>query len=67
MPFMKQEKENGFSETKNLIIRLIDTQGGSSTDPIETYDLSGFCTSRKQARVYAQYILNQIISKIKLL
>ena len=53
----REEKENGFSETKNLIIRLIDTQGGSSTDPIETYDLSGFCTSRKQARVYAQYIL----------
>tara|TARA_B100000902_G_scaffold195015_1_gene186335 strand:+ start:5860 stop:7452 length:1593 start_codon:yes stop_codon:yes gene_type:complete len=53
----REEQENGFAETKSLIIRLIDTQGGSRTDPLETYDLSGFCTSREHARMYAQYIL----------
>ena len=53
----RKEKENGFAETENVVMRLHDTQGGSDTDPIETYDLSGFCTTRKQAKIYAQYIL----------
>ena len=53
----RREKENGFAETENVVMRLHDTQGGSDTDPVETYDLSGFCTTRTQAKIYAQYIL----------
>lgn len=53
----REEKENGFAETKNCMVRLIEEQGGSETDPIETYDLSGFCTSRTHAKSYAYYIL----------
>ena len=53
----REEKANGFPETKNLIIRLIDEQGGSRSDPIEAYDLSGFCTTRDSALIFAKYIL----------
>jgi len=53
----REEKLNGFAETKNVILRLINEQGGSETDPIETYDLSGFCTNKQHALNYAKYIL----------
>lgn len=32
-------------------------KGGSPDDPIETYDLSGFCTTKEAAKKYAKYIL----------
>ena len=66
----REEEKNGFAETKNCMLRLIGPEdaeesppsdhwfkGGSSKDPIETYDLSGFCTTREAAEKYAKYIL----------
>ena len=52
----REEKINGFPETKSLLIRENDPYG-SDTDPIETFDLSGFCTSRKQAEYFAFFAI----------
>ncbi len=51
----RNEKENGFSENESVVIRLNGTE--YNNDPIETYDLSGFCTSRHHAITFAKYIL----------
>ena len=69
----RKERPNGFPETKSVMLRLkgksdapagatqriIDTYnyGGSRLDPVETYDMSGFCTTDAHARKYAKYIL----------
>ena len=53
----RKEKANGFAETKSIMLRLKDDNGGSNTDPIENYDLSGFCTTSAHAKTYAKYIL----------
>tara|TARA_Y100001973_G_scaffold941_1_gene1224 strand:- start:3164 stop:4843 length:1680 start_codon:yes stop_codon:yes gene_type:complete len=53
----RKEKANAFAETKSLIFRLKDEYGGSSTDPIETFDLSGFCTTENHAKKFAKHIL----------
>ena len=53
----RKERANGFPETKSLIFRLKDNYGGSAYDPIETYDMSGFCTTENHAKNYAKYIL----------
>lgn len=66
----REEEKNGFPETKNCMLRLIGAEdaeetpaserwlkGGSTKDPIETYDLSGFCTTKEAAEKYAKYIL----------
>ena len=39
------------------MLRLKDDYGGSDNDPLETYDLSGFCTTGLHAKTYAKYIL----------
>ena len=52
----REEKINGFPETKSLIIREKDPEG-SETDPIETFDLSGFCTSKTQAMYFAFFAI----------
>tara|TARA_B100000945_G_scaffold320819_1_gene332267 strand:- start:6887 stop:10948 length:4062 start_codon:yes stop_codon:yes gene_type:complete len=51
----RQEQENGFPETKSAIIRLFGTD--HVDDPLETFDLSGFCTSREAAILFAKYTL----------
>jgi len=51
----REEKENGFAETKSLLIKK---RGQSDSDPVETFDLSGFCTSRQQAEYFAFFALN---------
>ena len=51
----RQEKINGFPETKSIIVQ---STFGSVADPIETFDLSGFCTSEKQAITFAKYAIN---------
>ena len=51
----RKEKENGFPEIKSDIVRLFGTQ--YNDDPIETYDLSGFCTSASAAHTFAMYML----------
>ena len=53
----RKETANGFAETKSIMLRLKDNNGGSDTDPIENYDLSGFCTTSAHAKTYAKYIL----------
>ena len=69
----RKETANGFAETKSIMLRLKGYEdappnstsigrenynhGGSNTDPIENYDLSGFCTTAAHAKTYAKYIL----------
>lgn len=64
----RKEKENGFPETKVAEVGLAEVQsnGGSTTDiwtvgsdvdPVETFDMSVFCTSDKHAVRFAKYAL----------
>ena len=60
----RQEVENGFPETKSTIIRLAEEKDANGNvlvsheeDPVETFDLSGFCTSRSAAEWFAKYTL----------
>jgi hypothetical protein len=52
----REEKLNGFPETKSTIIRLKGSE--HEDDPIETYDMSGFCTSERHALDFARHILS---------
>ena len=52
----RNEKLNGFSETKSTMIRLVGTE--HNDDPVETYDLSGFCTTEEHAATFGKYILS---------
>ena len=47
----RQEKSNGFPETKSILVS--EAIANHDSDPIETFDLSGFCTSRQQALYFA--------------
>ena len=51
----RQERENGFPERKSALVQL----AGSAhvDDPLETFDLSGFCTSRAAAVWFAKHTL----------
>ena len=51
----RHETVNGFPETKSV---LVQSTFGSVADPIETFDLSGFCTSQEQAITFAKYAIN---------
>jgi len=51
----RDEKENGFPENKSKIVRLHGTE--YNDDPLETFDLTGFCTSEKHAITFGKYIL----------
>lgn len=53
----RQELLNGFPETRVISVRLADSQGGSDSDPEETFDMSGFCTSQDHALTFARYAL----------
>ena len=50
----RQEKENGFAETRTMTIRL---KSGTASDPIEEFDMTQFCTSEKQARWFGRIAL----------
>ena len=52
----RDEEINGFPETKSLLIRE-EAPHGSENDPVETFDLSGFCTSRVQAVAFASFAI----------
>jgi len=52
----REEKLNGFPETRSTIIRLKGSE--HEDDPIETYDMSGFCTSKSHALDFAKHILS---------
>ena len=53
----RQETLNGFAKTRQFTMRLSDAEGGSAKDPVETFDMSGFCTSQLHAARYAFYAL----------
>lgn len=53
----RQDQDNGFPRTRILSVRLSDAQGGSSSDPEESFDMSGFCTTEAHALAFAKYAL----------
>ena len=53
----REETENGFPETRVYAARFADLFGGSSGDPIETFDMTQFCTSEAHARTFALFAL----------
>mgnify|MGYP003132417068 CR=1 FL=1 len=53
----RKETINGFSQTNVEEVRLSDNQGGSNTDPRETFDMSIFCTNGDHASTFAKYAL----------
>ena len=52
----RKEKVNGFTETKSIVVKLAGTN--HKDDPVETFDLSGFCTSEQHARTFGKYVLS---------
>jgi hypothetical protein len=53
----RQDKVNGFAETRTLSVRLSNAEGGSDKDPVEGFDISGFATTQAQALIFAKYAL----------
>lgn len=53
----RQDRVNGFPETRTLTVRLSDQAGGSDSDPEEAFDMAGFCTSQNHAMTFAKYAL----------
>lgn len=53
----RQETENGFPEVRTMNVRIADEHGGSDADPIESFDMAGFCTTQEHALTFAQYAL----------
>jgi hypothetical protein len=62
----RKEKENGFPETLSILVSLLKEYDftyeifksrNPYDDAIETFDLSGFCTSEDQAVDFAKYVL----------
>ena len=53
----REDTVNGFSKTRQFTMRWSDAQGGSDKDPIESFDMSQFCTSQNHAQRFAQYAL----------
>ena len=52
----RKEKVNGFTETKSIVVKLAGTN--HKDDPVETFDLSGFCTSEQHASTFGKYVLS---------
>ena len=60
----RQEQENGFPERKSAVVQFAEEKDADGNvlvshvdDPLETFDLSGFCTSREAAVLFAKYTL----------
>jgi hypothetical protein len=56
------EEPNGFSKLMSKTIRLkknpaIGPGGGRDDDPLERFDMSGFCSSEEHAETFARYAL----------
>ena len=55
----RKETPNGFAETKSITY-TVKTEGVNDVlekRPIETFDMSSFCTNDQHARIFLQYIL----------
>jgi len=50
----RQEIENGFAETRNVLVRLLTS---SETTPVEAVDFTGFCTNMEHAKTYAKMLI----------
>ena len=50
----RQEVENGFAETRNVLVRLVTS---NETAPTEAVDFTGFCTSIEHAKTYAKLLI----------
>lgn len=50
----RQEIENGFAETRNVLVRLLTS---SETAPTEAVDFTGFCTNIEHAKTYAKLLI----------
>ena len=53
----REDTVNGFPKTRVWTMQYRTEYGGSAADPIETFDLSGFCTTENHARRFAQFAL----------
>ncbi len=52
----REEEENGFAETKSATVEL---DGDShANDPVQTFDLSGFCCSEQHAIIFGRYVIS---------
>ena len=52
----RHETINGFTETKSIVVKLAGNN--HNNDPVETFDLSGFCTSEQHAKTFGKYVLS---------
>ena len=52
----RQEEENGFPETKSVTVELDGDL--YKDDPVQTFDLSGFCCSEQHAIIFGRYVLS---------
>jgi hypothetical protein len=50
----RQEIENGFAETRNVLVRLVTS---SEAAPTEAVDFTGFCTNVEHAKTYAKLLI----------
>ena len=50
----RQEIENGFAETRSVLVRLVTS---SETAPTEAVDFTGFCTNIEHAKTYAKLLI----------
>lgn len=50
----RQEIENGFAETRNVLVRLVTS---SEAAPTEAVDFTGFCTNIEHAKTYAKLLI----------
>ena len=53
----RRETDNGFPETETVAIRMSDAEGGRDSDPVEEFDLTGFCTRKQHALDFLKYAL----------
>lgn len=51
----RQERRNQLPQEKTLVVRFKD---GSSADPVESFDMTQYCTSRSHAFLVAKYFLS---------
>ena len=55
---LRDEVENGFAETRNILVRLAESQQtDSESAPVEAVDFTGFCTNANHAVDFAKLLI----------
>jgi hypothetical protein len=55
---LRDEVEDGFAETRNILVRLAESQQtDSESAPVEAVDFTGFCTSSNHAVDFAKLLI----------